>query len=134
MAYTVVAIHQGSDSRARQVFAAFRARLKSGDLGSTSVPYTAHAPAVVDGPIAAVYLAGRRAATDTVLLAWPQDLRRLDASRREHAEGGAIPQGHLVYESTDLDPAPGDLLAWIVADRGLSTTLIHAVTGVVETP
>lgn len=134
MAYTVVAIHQGSDSWARQVFAAVRARLKSGDLGSTSVRCTAHAPSVVDDPIAAVYLASRQAATDTVLLARPQDLRRLDASRREHTEGGAIPYGHLVYESTDLDPALGDLLAWIAADCGLSTTLIQAVTAALETP
>jgi hypothetical protein len=54
--------------------------------------------------------------------------------RREHAEGGAVPHGHLVYESADLDPAPGDLLAWIAADRGLSSTLIQAVTTALETP
>jgi hypothetical protein len=83
MAYTVVAIHQGSDSWARQVFAAVRARLKS---------------------------------------------------RWELAEGGAVPHGHLEYESADLDSAPGDLLAWIAADRGLSTTLIQAVTAALETP
>jgi aromatic ring-cleaving dioxygenase len=83
MAYTVVAIHQGSDSWARQAFAAVRARLKS---------------------------------------------------RLEHAARGAVPHDHLVYESADLDPAPGDLLAWVVADRGLSTTLIQAVTPALETP
>jgi len=49
-------------------------------------------------------------------------------------EGGAVPHGHLVHESADLDPAPGDLLAWIAADRGLSTTLIQAVTAALETP
>jgi hypothetical protein len=37
-------------------------------------------------------------------------------------------------ESADLDLASGDLLAWIVADRGLSTTLIQAVTPALETP
>jgi hypothetical protein len=83
MASTVVAIRQGSDSWARQVFAAVRARLKS---------------------------------------------------RWGLAEGGAVPHGHLVHESADLDPAPGDLLAWIAADRGLSTTLIQAVTAALETP
>lgn len=84
--------------------------------------------------MAAVSLASRRAATDTVLLARPQDLRRLDASRREHAEVGAVPHGHLVHESTDLDPALGDLLAWIAADCGLSTTLIEAGTAAQESP
>jgi hypothetical protein len=111
MAYTVVAIHQGSDSWARQVFAAVRARLKSGHLGSTSVRYTAHAPSAVDGPIAAVYLASPRAATDTVLL----------------AEIGAL-------QNLGVVVALGDLLAWIAADRGLSTTLTQAVTAALETP
>jgi len=64
----------------------------------------------------------------------PQDLRRLDASRRDHAEGGVVPHGHLVYESADLDPALGDLLAWIAADRGLSTTPIQAVAAALEVP
>lgn len=63
----------------------------------------------------------------------PQDLRRLDTSRREHAEGGAVPHGHLVYESADLDPTLGDLLAWIAVDRGLSTTLVQEVTAALAT-
>jgi len=37
-------------------------------------------------------------------------------------------------ESADLDSALGDLLAWIAADRGLSTTLIQTVTAALETP
>jgi hypothetical protein len=44
----------------------------------------------------------------------------------------AIHQGS--DESSDLAPASGDLLAWIVADLGLSTTLIQAVTPALETP
>ena len=44
----------------------------------------------------------------------------------------AIHQGS--DESADLDLASGDLLVWIVADRGLSTTLIQAVAPALETP
>jgi len=44
----------------------------------------------------------------------------------------AIRQGS--DESADLDSAPGDLLAWIAADRGLSTTVMQAVTAALETP
>jgi len=58
-----------------------------------------------------VYLAGPRAATDTGLFAEIGALKNL---------------GALV--------ALGDLLAWIAADLGLSTTLIQAVTAALETP
>jgi hypothetical protein len=64
----------------------------------------------------------------------PHDLRGLDVSRRQHEEGGVIPHGHLVYECADLDPALGELLTWIAADRGLSTTLMQAVATSLETP
>lgn len=64
----------------------------------------------------------------------PHDLRGLDVSRRLHEENGVVPHGHLVYECADLDPALGDLLTWIAADRGLSTTLIQAVATALETP
>jgi hypothetical protein len=51
-----------------------------------------------------------------------------------HQGSDSWAQHHLVSESADLDPALGDLLVWIAADHGLSTTLIQAVTEALGTP
>lgn len=64
----------------------------------------------------------------------PQDLRRLDRSRRDFSAGGVVPDGHLVHECAALDPAVGDLLAWIAADRGLSTPALESITSALDTP
>lgn len=79
MTYTVVALHRGSRTWATHLFGATRATLRARRLGSVPVRFTDLIPATIDGPIAAVYLASKRAARDPSLASDVEALEALGA-------------------------------------------------------